>query len=106
MHGTIINGCYTKYEKERDRLRIADAWTISVNTIEGEWDRIEYISEKGSYKISRNDAVCHGFFRPFQGEEKMCVPVKWWSINGNPPTGDLEPRKESKRYCKKSKPSK
>jgi hypothetical protein len=76
----ISNGVLVKYEKESGKLRLnGGAWTINVdeaNLIDV--NKIVYITEGFIYDIEKNDAIEHGYFRNFRGENKLVVPLTKW----------------------------
>jgi len=85
MHGKIVNGVLYKQEKEKDRLKICDGWTINLDEIENkEIHSFCYLTEIGRYIISKIIAEKVGFKRPFKTdgttEKKLCVSVKYWGF--------------------------
>jgi len=84
MHGIITGTTYIKKEKYSDRLRMnGGCWTISLKDIAGKMiDKVIYITAEKTYSIDFKTAVKKGFFKPFQGEPKLCVPLKEWTTEG------------------------
>ena len=76
----VGNSPWVKYEKESGKLRLnGGAWTINVdeaNLIDV--NKIVYITEGFIYDIEKNDAIEHGYFRNFRGENKLVVPLTKW----------------------------
>ena len=73
--------CY-KREDELNRLRIGgSSWTINLDEIDiVDVKEFIYSTDVAIYKITRTKALEHGFKAIFQGETKLVVPVKYWSI--------------------------
>lgn len=79
MRGKLVNGVYTKYESEAQKLKMAGgAWSINLQELPAEAKVIEYITAIDNYVISREDAFSKGFVRMLGGEEKLIVPLKYW----------------------------
>ena len=76
----IENNKMVKTEKESSKLRIGGgSWTINLDKVNlDEFDEIEYLTHKSSYTISKTEALSNGFYRTFQGERKLVVPLKYW----------------------------
>lgn len=76
----IENNKMIKTEKESSKLRIGGgSWTINLDKVNlDDVNEIEYITHKSSYTISKQDAVSNGFYRTFNGEKKLIVPIKYW----------------------------
>ncbi len=81
MYGLIDGYKYIKKEKEKSKLRLYNAWTINLEEIKNKNIlEIHYITEKAEYIINSEAAHQLGFFRNFQGELKLVVPLKYWDI--------------------------
>jgi hypothetical protein len=82
MRGIIIDKIYMKIESESQKLRMGEGcWTINLGEISGKQiEEIQYMTPKHIYSISLNDARKKGFIRNFQGELKLIVPIRAWSI--------------------------
>ena len=72
-----------KKEKESAKLRMGGgSWTINLDKYDlSKYEEIQYITPKCTYRISRADAVEHGFTRYLGGENKLVVPVKHWRMS-------------------------
>ena len=68
---------FTKIEKEKNRYKKLNAWTIHFKVL-GLADAFVYKTEGTAYKINKENALQLGVFRELSGEEKLCVPVKYW----------------------------
>lgn len=80
MHGVLKEGVYTKKEDDQQQLRLGgNSWTINLTDLPETAQVIEYITPTTSWAISREDAFEHGFMRILGGEEKLIVPLKWWT---------------------------
>jgi len=75
--GRSLHRCYIKHEKETQRFRKLDAWSINESILHL-CDMIFYITEKDKYKISKTFALTAGVFREYKGESKLYVPVSYW----------------------------
>lgn len=84
-----------KREKEDDRYRVFDAWTINAHVL-NYVDLIQYKSELRTYEIERGKAILIG--KDVKGrssvESKVAVPVKDWTILAS------EDKKEQSRIDK------
>lgn len=76
LHGKQVS-FFLKYEKEGNRLRKLNAWTIPVCILD-KVDYIYYQTDEDIYKISTFNAYQYGQFQTFNNEEKLCVPVRFW----------------------------
>ena len=81
-HGFIEDGIYYKKESEKMKLRMGNgSWTIPIQEIEGHGvDRVRYKTETNVYEIDYDDARCSGWEANFQGELKLIVPIKNWTV--------------------------
>ena len=81
MRFSIRDSILRKYEKESSRLRIGGgSWTIRREWIsDPDIEIIEYETTKAVYFISRVEAIAKGFKRTFKGEDKLVVPIKFWT---------------------------
>lgn len=80
MRGNLNGSIYTKKEDEKQQLRLGGmSWTINLADLPKEATLIEYITPISRYVISREDAFAHGFIRNLGGEDKLIVPLKWWT---------------------------
>ena len=68
---------FTKIEKEKNRYKKLNAWTIHFKVL-GLADVFVYKTEGTAYVINKENALQLGVFRELGGEEKLCVPVKYW----------------------------
>jgi len=85
MRGTIVGNEYIKRESEKDKLRMGGgSWTINLGWLRPGVDKITYITLKDTYSISLKDAMLHGFKREFKGENKLVVPLEYWSYANKP----------------------
>lgn len=77
----IENNKMIKMEKESSKLRIGGgSWTINLDKVNlDDINEIEYLTHKSRYNISKDAALSKGFYRTFQGERKLVVPLKHWS---------------------------
>lgn len=82
MKGNIFDGTYHKHENEKDRLRIGGgSWSIPLDWIENKGvHTVRYTTDKAVYEIDLMKANVAGFTRVLQGERKLIVPVKFWTI--------------------------
>lgn len=81
MHGVIKDDNYVKFEDEKEMLRIADgSWTIKIKELTKDVRYIIYITDKARYGISRAKAEQNGFVRRLGNEEKLVVPLKFWTM--------------------------
>lgn len=73
---------FIKKEKESGKLRMGGgSWTINLSTLPQDFDLIKYITEAHQYEIKRQDAFSKGWImRTKQNEEKLVVPIKFWSV--------------------------
>jgi len=87
---------FHKIEKPDGFLRIPEpSWTIHKHLVDcGVIDYIEYQAGTNLYKISAREAgFCATATRVFEGEEKLCVPIKFWKVEttiAKPTQTDLE----------------
>lgn len=82
MKGKIVNNIYYKKEKEKDKLRMSGgSWTINIAWLDNQVDDIVYQTESAIYKITKQEAIDHGFVREFKGELKLVVPIRHWMTN-------------------------
>jgi len=83
MNIDVFGDTLVKYEKETSRLRIGGgSWTVQIGWLEG-IEKIQYITAKATYTISKKKALEKGFGRLLGGEEKLVIPVKYWRIKQN-----------------------
>lgn len=75
--GKNIYRTYIKKEKEHQRFRKLDAWSINHDILHFV-DLIYYETEKDTYKITKDTALLAGVFRTYKGEEKLYVPINYW----------------------------
>ena len=85
MKGTIRNGIYHKYEKEKSRLRKIGkpygSWTINLDWLKDkEINLIIYETKIAIYKLTYKDALAKGIIHSYQGETKLIVPIILWEI--------------------------
>ena len=76
---------YYKQEKEEDRFRKTDAWSINYHVLKclEPRDRIVYETSEASYGLLVKEALKLGKFLHFKTsgiEKKIYVPVKHWRI--------------------------
>ena len=83
-HFSVVGNTLIKREKESAKLRMAGgAWSINLDDMPENVSSFEYITEKGKYTITRDDAFISGFERFMQGETKLVVPIKNWTFTPN-----------------------
>lgn len=83
IDGLTNSVTFHKLEKPDGFLRIPEpSWTIHKHLIDcGIIDYIEYQAENNIYKISaREAAFCSTQTRIFDGEPKLCIPIKFWKL--------------------------
>lgn len=81
MRGNIVGDKYIKREKESEMLRMGGgSWTINLGWVGTTIKEVVYITERATYKIKLDNAMANGFERQFQGERKLVVPLKHWTI--------------------------
>lgn len=91
--GMLHFGTYYKLEKENDRLRHPQpSWTVNLDVLEklinedkftsslGEIERFKYITDENIYTILRDSAFKKGQKRILNGEIKLAIPIKDWTI--------------------------
>jgi len=72
---------YLKREQESQKLRIGGgSWSINLDELPPTAKQIKYITEEGTYQISVDDALAHGFERMLGGERKLVVPLGKWKL--------------------------
>jgi len=79
----ITDQTLIKYEKETGKLRMnGGSWTINLDKFPlDNHNKIVYITEKYRYEIDTTQALKNGFIKNFRGENKLVVPIKYWSRN-------------------------
>jgi hypothetical protein len=83
VHGKLIGSVFYRSVKEKDKMRIFDAWSINPNVLDQIKDSVkllEYynIDNNQTYKISMEDALKNGFEREFSGGKTFYIPLKFW----------------------------
>jgi hypothetical protein len=79
-HFTIKGTTLIKKEKETAKLRMAGgSWSINLDTLPELVSELKYITEKGTYTITRSKAFSVGFPVVLRGEQKLVVPVVHWT---------------------------
>lgn len=78
----LIEGTtYIKREKEDAKMRMGGgSWTINLMDVPGFITHFRYITEKYVYEITAVEAHFKGFERVMQGEPKLIVPIKYWTV--------------------------
>jgi hypothetical protein len=74
-----------KKEKESSKLRLGGgSWTINMDKLDRMAeppDVFLYMTERGYYQITYQEAFEHGFIRCMGGEMKLIVPIKNWDFH-------------------------
>ncbi len=99
VHGKLEGKVFHRTVKEKDKMRIFDAWSINpsvLDTIKENVERLEYYNADNgkTYKISIEDALKNGFEREFAGGRTFYIPLKFWKTK----TKDEEMEEFSKTY--------
>jgi hypothetical protein len=90
--GGMRGEVYHKKEHEKDRLLMAGGcWSINLqfcdlSAVAG----VVFTTELGTYSISCEDALKHGFERVFRGETKWVVPIRRWVFVSNKTEVEVE----------------
>ena len=77
----ITDQTLIKHEKETGKLRMnGGSWTVNLDKFPiVAYNNIVYITEKYKYEIETTWALKNGFIKNFRGENKLIVPIKYWS---------------------------
>jgi hypothetical protein len=88
--GTVVNGVYIKNEKEKDKLRKFDAWSLNSSDWEDKPVKsLKVKTDRHVYEMPIEVALKHGFRQEFNGESKLILPMRLWSIDGKEPEKNL-----------------
>jgi len=84
FHGEIKGECFTRIVKEKDRMKIFDAWSIhpdAFDEIKKEGVKfLMYLCGNDNYTISLEDAEKKGFEREFAGGLTRYIQIKYWQF--------------------------
>lgn len=81
MKVKVQGNTLVKYEKASSKLRMfGGSWTVKAELLTDKIEHIKYITSGKEYNISVDDAYEHGQWRVFQGEKKLIIPLKFWTV--------------------------
>lgn len=81
---------YTKFERESNIMRKNNSWSIAFEILK-QVDRIEYKTDKRTYRIDQQTAMDQGSFLHFKNsgyERKIYIPLEHWNCEGNNSKGN------------------
>jgi hypothetical protein len=86
MHGELRGNVFYRTVKEKDRMRIFDAWSINPRVLEDIKSHVETLEfynadDKLTYTIPIQEALRNGFEREFSGGKTFYIPIRLWTID-------------------------
>lgn len=83
-HGYIDGDVFIRHVKDKDLMRIFDAWSINPSALKEIIDKVEtlrYVHENGTvYEMPIETAMEKGFEKEFAGGKTIYLERKYWKI--------------------------
>jgi len=97
MKGYIEHNIYYKHEDEKNKLKLyGESWTINLSELKSKIRQIKkivFITDKATYTINTYKAKKQGIIKVYQGEKKLVVPIRFWTIERGLEIPKIAPQK-------------